>query len=95
MAKHSTANVKMVRWEVCDVAGGTINAAARWRKKFCGTDSRPVHGFDTFTGEAVTHQHEHWSHTNNVSRTVCVVCKLVCGWVPVGSLQKFNCEVAC
>ena len=30
--------------------GGTITAAANWKKMFCGENSQPVYGFDTFTG---------------------------------------------
>jgi len=30
--------------------GGTLNAAAEFRERFCGPDSGEVYGFDTFTG---------------------------------------------
>lgn len=30
--------------------GGTITAAANWKKIFCGDNSQPVYGFDTFSG---------------------------------------------
>ena len=30
--------------------GSTISAAANWKKMFCGGNSQPVYGFDTFTG---------------------------------------------
>jgi hypothetical protein len=30
--------------------GGTLNATAEFRERYCGEDSGPVYGFDTFTG---------------------------------------------
>ena len=30
--------------------GGTLNSAAEYRHKYCGQDSPPLYGFDTFTG---------------------------------------------